>query len=330
MLLIGSEAAKFHYKDFREPKDIDVITDMQELNSWFKLNKDNVVSLLPNEQCTKYKAKLVSGKQVEFELAEQRATGYDLLQDSKDPDCYAIYTPIFHKELNFEVKVAPLEILMAIKRSHLEFQIHWTKNIQDYHWLKDKFSKNHVWGIHYREFLWLEELTKKRTKETQAWYKKPKIDLDMSNEDFFKKSQKSLGRIYNHDDIHKVVMFYDEPMYMKIKEDQTKAKCSKKLFFKLSREDQIKCVQEEAMVIALERVIIPALEKDPSAIILGDYVYETAIMRICTTLTKGWFRDFAIENYPSLFSTYDPDGLCEAPIDFINKFKDAKLQKIKE
>ncbi len=323
MLLIGSEAAKFHYKDFREPHDIDVITNMQELNNWFKLNKDNVVSLMPNEQCTKYKAKLVSGKQVEFELAEHRATGHELLFSSKIDSSFI---SSFHGELNCEVKVAPPAVLLAIKRSHLEFQIHWTKNIQDYHWLKNCFSPIVFSNIY--EKLW--NMSKARTKETQAWYKKPKIDLDMSNEDFFKKSQKSLGRIYNHDDIHKVVMFYDEPMYMKIKEDQTKAKCSKKLFFKLSQEDRIKCVQEEAMVIALERVIIPALEKDPKAIMLGDYVYETAIMRICTTLTKGWFRDFTIENYPSLFSTYDPVGLSEAPIDFINKFKDAKLQKIKE
>ena len=28
--------------------------------------------------------------------------------------------------------------------------------------------------------------------------------------------------------------------------------------------------------------------------------YRHALMRISTTLTKGWYRDFAIDNYPSL------------------------------
>jgi hypothetical protein len=57
---------------------------------------------------------------------------------------------------------------------------------------------------------------------------------------------------------------------------------------------QIKCVKEEAMVIALERFLLPKLSSDPSA------AFMSALTRICTTLTKGWFREFSIDNFTRL------------------------------
>ena len=27
--------------------------------------------------------------------------------------------------------------------------------------------------------------------------------------------------------------------------------------------------------------------------------------KVCTTLTSGWFRDFAIDNYPEILKLYD-------------------------
>ena len=48
------------------------------------------------------------------------------------------------------------------------------------------------------------------------------------------------------------------------------------------------------MAIALERYLIPMISKDQ------EYSYRSALVRICTSLTKGWFRQFAIDNYPRL------------------------------
>src|SRR3954471_14591001 len=48
------------------------------------------------------------------------------------------------------------------------------------------------------------------------------------------------------------------------------------------------------MVIALERYLIPMISKNQET------SYHSALVRICTTLTKGWFRQFAIDNYPRL------------------------------
>jgi hypothetical protein len=48
------------------------------------------------------------------------------------------------------------------------------------------------------------------------------------------------------------------------------------------------------MVIALERYLIPMITKNQ------EYSYKLALVRICTTLTRGWFRQFVIDNYPQL------------------------------
>src|SRR2546423_9347756 len=64
------------------------------------------------------------------------------------------------------------------------------------------------------------------------------------------------------------------------------------------------------MAIALERYLIPMVSKNQET------SYHSALIRICTTLTKGWFRQFAIDNYPRL-SNLDKDLLSIAH-DIIN------------
>src|SRR5437762_11216795 len=66
------------------------------------------------------------------------------------------------------------------------------------------------------------------------------------------------------------------------------------------------------MVIALERYLIPMVSKNQET------SYNLALVRICTTLTKGWFRQFAIDNYPQL-SNLDKDLLSIAH-DVIDKY----------
>jgi hypothetical protein len=63
---------------------------------------------------------------------------------------------------------------------------------------------------------------------------------------------------------------------------------SKALFEKAPYDLQIKCVKEEALVIALERFLLPGLSSDPLI------AYKFALVRISTTLTKGWFRDLPL------------------------------------
>ena len=66
------------------------------------------------------------------------------------------------------------------------------------------------------------------------------------------------------------------------------------------------------MVIALERYLIPMISKNQET------SYNSALIRICTTLSKGWFRQFAVDNYPQL-SNLDKD-LLSISRDVIDKY----------
>lgn len=72
MLLIGSRAAKYWFPRFRKPKDWDIICSLDELVTWQKENKGLLETLIPNEQLTKFKARLKDKSSIEFELIEKR------------------------------------------------------------------------------------------------------------------------------------------------------------------------------------------------------------------------------------------------------------------
>jgi len=98
--------------------------------------------------------------------------------------------------------------------------------------------------------------------------------------------------------------FGERPMFEKIKIDPDKVACSKEKFFSLTETQQRQCVQEEAYVIALERAMIPMLFEGEA--IANPYeAYKWAVMRICTTLCSGWFREWALENYSNVMFWYD-------------------------
>ncbi|RGB38148.1 hypothetical protein C1646_665643 [Rhizophagus diaphanus] len=119
----------------------------------------------------------------------------------------------------------------------------------------------------------------------------------MSNEDFLENEDNLfVQKRVPHDDLHELVKYGDHPIYQGLKDDQSKAWIKKSLFEKLDYQTKLNCVKEEAMVIALERYLIPMISENQET------SYNLALIRICTTLTKGWFRQFAIDNYPQLIN----------------------------
>jgi len=68
-------------------------------------------------------------------------------------------------------------------------------------------------------------------------------------------------------------------------------------------------VDEEATVIALERKIIPIIKGESVEDVNLFNAYKWALMRICTNLTSGWFRDFAIDNYFEILNQWRPNYL---------------------
>lgn len=106
--------------------------------------------------------------------------------------------------------------------------------------------------------------------------------------------------MYDHDTIHLSVMRGDRPAYEMFKADQAEVMCSKDLFMAQPRQIQLNAVLEESLVLALERSQIPH----------GKHVsprksFDMALEKVCTSITSGWFRSFAWENYFSVAAMYD-------------------------
>jgi hypothetical protein len=60
------------------------------------------------------------------------------------------------------------------------------------------------------------------------------------------------------------------------------------------------------MVIAMERFLIP---NDWKYSLFG--AYYKALTKVCTTLSSGWFRDFAIDNHPEIMALFDKRKFIE-------------------
>jgi len=84
-------------------------------------------------------------------------------------------------------------------------------------------------------------------------------------------------------------------------DDPDSVACSKEKFFELPIGDRIRCVLEESYVIALERCILPMVYEGKPPVTSTE-AWDYAIMRICTTLCSGWFREFATMNYSAIKS----------------------------
>lgn len=291
MLVIGSQALSCHtIKLNRKPVDWDLICSRAEMYKVCDRLGESPV------QTSDSKHKIISSEygQIEFELTEDSPSGkiyHNLTHTTSLPF-------LFGYEDDFSI--ADPCVLFSIKKSHIHYPRFWSKHIRDYHLLKQIVHNDHLCAV-----------TKIRRTETEIRLGKLKTpSLNKSKTDFFK--DKVSNRTFIHDEIHLIMADYDKPMFEYIKIDQDKVACSKQKFFEeLSSTERTMCVLEEAYVIALERCIIPMLYEggeftDPKV------AFDWAVMRICTTLCSGWFRTFAVDDWPRVQFNYDPK--------YVNKF----------
>lgn len=306
-LLVGSRALRHWYKDARYPRDWDLFVNQDAYGSWLE-RYQHLIEESRESRENKYVYILKSGVKIEVEVAEPGDSVSEFLEINETM-CrrysWMCKMPVF----GFDAIIAPATTLQVIKRSHIYWPHNWTKHIRDYHFLKTKEltpSSEEEAAAHLR----LEEKKEGNPDKTI-------FSLNVSNDEFFDASEALLCRFFEHDDIHAATCYYDEPLYRKAKRDTSKAMVDKDLFEAMSQQDKCRMVREEVFVIALERRIIPHLcepsvpgeELIPEGLINSAFNY--AIMRICTSLTRGWFREFAIENYPEI---------CTYKTDFVKKF----------
>lgn len=179
--------------------------------------------------------------------------------------------------------------LALVKRSHLWRDLGFDKHIT--HWSKYLKSGYDFCSEEDKDYLL------RRTAATMQMFPQGHPKLNQTVEKFF---DDAVTKKYSHDDLHKMYAHFNEPLYTKLQDDPKLAWCVKSKWDKLTHDEKIKCVQEEAYVIATERFMIPTDYNYPSRL-----AYFNALKKICTTLCSGWFRDFAIDNHSSICKAFD-------------------------
>jgi hypothetical protein len=299
MLIVGSKALKHHYPDFpRVINDIDLIGFAKDAILLTKLLEPSEVKntehtiLLKN---IKNKTDVYNTNNVEILLADNSIS----LKKYLDYDKGKIY--------------ASKEVLYSLKKSHIHFPIKFKKHIHDYCFLHDVLFGEDV----------LSEITKLNYQETEQRFGKLKTpSLNKSVESFFDQSKEYVTSYFIHDDIHQVMSHYEKPLYLKMQKDPSIAKCDKDLWRIFPYEHKCQCVLEEAYVIALERKILPMIFGGGKGY-TSDEAFDWALMRICTTLCSGWFREFATKNYFIVKKLYNNEYVEK----FLTEYKNGNIKR---
>lgn len=183
--------------------------------------------------------------------------------------------------------------LAIIKRSHLWRDLKFDKHIAQYHKHLAKFTQYYTPED--------DQLLIERTKMTMQLYPQANPNLMQSKEKFF---DDAVSKVYDHDYLHELYAHYDKPLYTRLLRQEGNAWCDKDKWLMLSHEDKIKCIQEEAYVIATERFLVRNDWNYPMKL-----AYLKALGKICTTLCSNWFRDYSIDHYPELVQNYNENKI---------------------
>ena len=201
-----------------------------------------------------------------------------------DPDTY------FDESIN--AWVPSLNILYMLKMSHRfkKNSPHFLKTMQDIRKMRE------AGAIIQPEH---EDFYKRRMKATY-WYEHP--NLNRSKEEFFNPEDDFY--VYDHDSIHEAIAVRTlRPAYIDYAVDGAEVLSSKRKFFEATFTLRLFGVYEEACVLALERSQIPNDFK-----INPRWSFEKALEKVCTSITSGWFREFAWENYDAVMRLYQSRG----------------------
>jgi hypothetical protein len=281
--IIGSHALNAH-KLTRRPVDLDLVCSYEELMAYANdVHYGKIVESYPSTKGTKWiikgkhKTDVLSSNIIEAEIAWDGSLSkelHDLIVNDKD----SIRVNDFY--------LASLDVCYMLKMSHryLRNSPHFLKTMRDIQAMRKlgaKIRKEH------REFY------KKRMAATY-YYKHPSLMQDKEN--FFKDD--GITYVYDHDSIHESIKLGDAPAYTYFKSDNAEVQCDMKKFFAIDEQIRMNAVCEESMVLAIERAVVP-FNVEP---ILA---YKKALMKVCTSITSGKFREYAWENYDKAIAMFD-------------------------
>lgn len=280
-LVIGSVAMNralgFTYSN---PQDIDLIVRPQELQ-----NLESVYGKYTSKwNLSDTRSVLVYGTRsnprriIEVEFAYPASNAEWILDYAEDN----------LEDFEGEFVYADINLLYMFKMSHryLKNSPHFKKTMEHIHLLRQ----------HGAEF----------TQECMNWYKWREREtydyshpsLNQMKRDFF--NGDGVTYVYDHDSIHEAVKQGEKPAYQYFKYPDKEVLCSRELFEAADMKVRLNAVLEESYVLALERSQIPF-----KGTVTPRKSFEIALMKVCTSITSGWFREFAWENYETVLSMYD-------------------------
>jgi hypothetical protein len=291
MLLMGSKALLCFDKSYICPDvkrhwDTDIICTPEEYAEFERsFSGEKEIKQNPNG---KNIAILSREKGIfDFELALPDSTGLSLMNLVKECGL----GKIVDKKLDMWA-VNP-DVVFALKKSHrfLKDSPHFMKTMLDFRYLRDVKNCKVPDALH--------DWYTQRTKSTY-FYKHP--NLNVTKADFFKDD--GIKYVYDHDSIHEAIKNLEHPAYWYFKEEKAEVKCSKKIFDEQTEEVKLYSVLEETCVLALERSQIPNRYKPVWS---PKKSFDFALFKLCTSISSGWWRSYAYENYFKIKSLYDPN-----------------------
>lgn len=312
MLVIGSRALVHNNPGLASTRicgDWDFIATIDQFNKWYKENKHSMEFAVPTEGGKYYHCRDKDGMNYEFEIAWEGTSAAMLLDGYADMG-----------KTNIEYIYALNYDLLAIKLSHRykKNSVHFKKTMDDIQYLRSR-------GADFGCDPFLREFMHLREKETYT-YSHPALNVDKAS--FFKDD--GVQYVYDHDSIHETVAlttvdfgeyehlmaWHPKPAYTFYMEDGCEVMTSKEKFFANFEWVRLYGVYEEACVLALERSQIPhAIGKEGGP--TPRWSFEMALMKVCTSITSGWFREYAWENYQKVLDLYDSLG----EDDYVKRFE---------
>lgn len=290
IVLIGSHAAR-HHRCLSDhiPKDLDVIGEYEDIRRFVKAAMgDNLKSFMPTNRGKSIVAKSRDGLIIEAEIAWPGSLAEELMQIVR-ADANTCIQLRNSGETASILSVPSLNILYMLKMSHrfLKNSPHFEKTLNDAELFKTKGA-----------FIEPEHFDFYKRREAATYdYKHPV--LNVAKKDFF--TGDGVKYVYDHDSIHEAVKHLHRPAYTYFKPPTSEVMCSREMFELLPFQYQLYAVLEEAYVLAAERsqLSFPHSKIDPKTSFL------MALEKVCTSITSGWFREFAWSNYYNVRALYN-------------------------
>jgi hypothetical protein len=293
MFLIGSMALQLHGIDLgREPMDYDLICTREWFNNWIKSSVLGKYKIVAMDMSQAEKAHIKFDDNGKLVIVE--ASFYDQLdhnQFGNDLDVWAtgvshLYSSERGTKYFERIIVAKPNLCYMLKLSH-----RYKKNTPFF-----EKTRRDILALRKLPECKLDAELEGLLKAREALTLQKGYKLNVNKAEFF---TDNVPYLYDHDTIHEAVKHFAKPAYQYYMKDGSEVMCDKEKFFALPEEYRLAGVLEEAYVLALERAVIPN-GTDPSL------AFKIALEKVCTSITSGWFREYAWENYDRVKAMYNP------------------------